>query len=155
MKQSLSIVIGLIVIAAVIFFALRFSNTGPQTAQVTPTSTPVAGSGFTQLAPSISPEVSPSPSAKAKPMSVSIDDEGFTPATVTIPVGTTVTFTNNGQALHWPASDPHPVHTGLAGFDAKKGLATGATYSFTFNKAGTFGMHDHLNASVKGTIVVK
>ncbi len=155
MKQSLSIVIGLIVIAAVVLIALRYSSTSQQVVQPTPTTTPVVGSGLTQIAPSTLPDVSPSPSTEVKAMSISIGDEGFTPSTVTIPVGTTVTFTNNGQALHWPASDPHPVHTGLAGFDAKRGLATGETYSYTFTKAGTFGMHDHLNASLKGSIVVK
>ncbi len=153
MKQSLSIVIGLIIIAVVIFFALQYSNTGQDA--VTSPSPVVTQNQSAQTVPSTLPDVSPSPSSTAKTMAISIDDQGFTPSTVTIAAGTTVVFTNNGQALHWPASDPHPIHTDLSGFDARKGLTTGESYSFTFSKTGTFGMHDHLNSSMKGTIVVK
>ncbi|MBI3251353.1 MAG: hypothetical protein HYZ62_00405, partial [Candidatus Andersenbacteria bacterium] len=68
-----------------------------------------------------------------KAATISITDTGFEPAQVTVAPGATVTFVNNGQALHWPASAPHPTHTALPGFDAKKGLATGESYSFTFD----------------------
>lgn len=159
MKNSLSIIVGIIIIAGVAWFVMRDDSGAPIV--VTPSATPTAvpsANGFIQLAPSgeptTSPSVSPSP-ATPVPVTVSITDEGFEPSTVTIPVGTKVTFVNNGQALHWPASDPHPIHTGLSGFDARKGLATGESYSFTFTKAGTFGMHDHLNFRLKGSIVVQ
>ncbi len=88
-------------------------------------------------------------------MTVSITDTGFEPSKVTIPVGTTVVFVNNGQALHWPASGVHPTHEILPGFDAKRGLATGDTYSFTFEQKGSWPMHDHLNPRTTGTIVVE
>lgn len=88
-------------------------------------------------------------------VTVSMTDTGFEPSTVTIPVGTTVVFVNNGQALHWPASDVHPTHEILPGFDAKRGLATGDTYSYTFQKKGSWGMHDHLNPRSTATVVVE
>ncbi len=87
--------------------------------------------------------------------SISMDEVGFDPSELTIPVGTTVVFLNNGQAPHWPASDPHPTHTDLSAFDAKKGLATGESFSYTFTEAGTYGIHDHLNPKAKGTIIVE
>lgn len=112
-----------------------------------------------QLVPSISPEVSTSPAASVTPAAteaaITISDIGFTPATIRVKAGTTVTFINNGQALHWPASNPHPVHTDLPGFDAKKGLATGEEYLFTFTEVGTWGYHDHLNTTFKGSVVVE
>ncbi len=112
-----------------------------------------------QLAPSVSPEVTASSIASESPAvsatTISISDTGFAPATVRVKAGTTVTFMNNGQALHWPASNPHPVHTDLPGLDAKKGLATGEDYSFTFSKVGTWGFHDNLNAQLKGSVVVE
>jgi plastocyanin len=158
MKQSYSILIGLIIIAAVVFVALQYRNTDDEEAldlSTSPTASPLSQSEFVGIAPSTTPVVSPSPAAVTNSMSVSIDDEGFTPASITIPKGTTVVFTNNGQGSHWPASDPHPTHNGLPGFDAKQPLTTGETYSFTFDKVGTFGVHDHLNASLKGTIIVQ
>lgn len=157
MKQSLSIIIGVIIIAVVAYLAFWYTNTSPQIAEISPS--PLASvqmqNEFTEVAPSTSPSSLPSTSPAATTVAVSLTDTGFEPATVTVPVGTTVVFTNNGQAAHWPASDPHPLHTGLPGFDAKKGLATGETYSFTFTKVGTFGVHDHLMSSLKGSIVVQ
>ena len=158
MKNSLSIIGGIIIIALVAWFAMRGNS--DDAIVLAPTATPTAASspaGLIQLAPTDVPAVSPSPEASVVPASVTIaiDDEGFTPATITVKAGATVTFVNNGQALHWPASNPHPIHTGLSGFDARKGLATGETYSFTFLQAGTFGFHDHLNTRITGTIVVQ
>ncbi len=86
---------------------------------------------------------------------IAITDTGFEPATSTIKAGTAVTFTNNGQGLHWPASNPHPSHTTLSGFDALRGLATGESYTYTFTKVGTWGWHDHLYTQLQGTVVVQ
>lgn len=161
MKNSLlTIVGGLIIIAAVAWIALK--DDGDDSLVSSPTPSPTATSspsGLFQLAPSDTPSVSVSPSPVATPSSgkvtVSIDDTGFTPSTITIKSGTTVTFVNNGQAMHWVASDPHPIHTGLVGLDARKGLATGETFSFKFTKPGTFGIHDHLSTTLKATILVQ
>jgi len=100
---------------------------------------------------------------------VAISDTGFEPADVTVSAGDTVTFVNNGQAPHWPASDVHPTHTSYPGsdiqkcgtaeaagiFDACKGLQTGEEYSFTFTEPGSWEYHDHLNARQGGTITVE
>lgn len=158
MKNLLSIICGIIIIVAVTWFAMR--DDSDDAIVLAPTATPtatVASGGLIQLAPTDVPDVSPSPEISAAPTvaTISIDDEAFTPVTLAVKVGTTVTFVNNGQALHWPASNPHPIHTGLSGFDAKKALATGETFSFTFTKAGTFGFHDHLNTALVGTVVVQ
>jgi plastocyanin len=86
---------------------------------------------------------------------VKISSTGFMPATITIRKNDYVQFTNTDTAKHWPASDPHPTHTGLPGFDADKGLANGENYRYQFTKVGTFGYHDHLNPALKGTVIVK
>lgn len=88
-------------------------------------------------------------------MVISMTDTGFFPSTVTVKAGTKVSFVNDGQALHWPASDPHPTHEGLAGFDAGAGVATGGVYEYMFDKAGEWGFHDHLDTNQTGKIVVE
>ncbi|MGE5392208.1 MAG: cupredoxin domain-containing protein [Candidatus Saccharibacteria bacterium] len=95
-----------------------------------------------------------SSSASAGQSVIQMTDNGFTPSTITVKQGTTVVFQNTGTAGHWPASNPHPVHTDYPGFDAKKVVQPGDSYSFTFDRIGTWGFHDHTNPSSGGTIVV-
>ncbi|HEX5429923.1 MAG TPA: cupredoxin domain-containing protein [Patescibacteria group bacterium] len=85
---------------------------------------------------------------------IDITSSGFSPANITVKSGTVVVFKNTDSKQHWPASNPHPVHTDLPGFDALHGLNQGETYQFTFSKVGTWGFHDHLNPSNGGTVTV-
>lgn len=86
---------------------------------------------------------------------VEITAGGFAPAELKVKVGTMVKFTNRDSELHQPASGVHPTHEICPGFDALKGLAKDESYSFTFNTAKTCPFHDHLNPSIKGTVVVE
>lgn len=89
----------------------------------------------------------------SSPVTVIINDEGFSPEKLTVFKGTTITWVNEGERLHWPASNFHPTHTlypekgGCIGslLDACRGLQRGETYSFKLNKLGTWPMHDHLS----------
>jgi plastocyanin len=83
---------------------------------------------------------------------VSYDSDGFSPEGITVEAGTKVTWTNNSGSDMWVASNPHPVHTDFSSFDQKK---AGDSYSFTFDKAGTYDYHNHLNSSDTGSVVVK
>lgn len=90
-----------------------------------------------------------------KTATVTITAAGVSPKTLTVAVGTTVTFVNADTISHQLASDPHPSHSGLPGFD---NTSQSASYSFTFTKSGTFGYHDHedsFNSALKGTIIVQ
>jgi plastocyanin len=86
---------------------------------------------------------------------VTYSDSGFTPASINVKVGDTVTFKNDSSKSMWVASAPHPTHTGYSEFDAKKGYASGESYMFTFTKAGTWKYHDHLNPTMTGTVIVE
>jgi plastocyanin len=88
-------------------------------------------------------------------VTITMDDAGYSPQTVTVPAGTTVTFVNNGQTPRWPASDNHPVHEILPDFDAGRGLMTGETYSYTFTEPGRWPFHDHLQPTLAGAVVVE
>jgi plastocyanin len=94
-------------------------------------------------------------STQAETKTVTYTDSGYSPASITIKVGDSVTFKNQSSSDVRTASNPHPIHTGLKGFDAGRGYAPGEDYTFTFTKVGTFGYHNHLNPSDGGTIIVQ
>lgn len=87
-------------------------------------------------------------------ITVTINEGFFRPEKVTIKKGTKVFFNNATQKPHQPASDDHPTHQKYPGFDPKKEIPPAESWSFTFNNVGTWGYHDHLTPTAKGTIVV-
>lgn len=86
---------------------------------------------------------------------VTYTNAGFSPTVLRVKKGTPVTFRNESSTNLWVASDPHPSHTGLPGFDSDDGIGQGETFTFTFVRLGTFGYHNHLNQADKATIVVE
>jgi amicyanin len=95
----------------------------------------------------------PAPSPTTHPNTVTIGGAignfTFEPATLTVKVGTTVTWVNNTQVPHTATSDPGSAVQWDSGF-----LSPGGTYSFTFTKAGTFTYHCTVHSYMHGTIVV-
>jgi len=86
---------------------------------------------------------------------VTITAAGVSPKTLTVTAGTVVTFVNTDTISHQIASDPHPAHGGLSGFD---NTSSSQSYAFTFTKKGSFSYHDHQdssNSAMKGTIIVQ
>jgi plastocyanin len=100
---------------------------------------------------------------------IMIFEAGYSPKTITINKGESVTFTNEHTRGSWPASDLHPTHRNYPGsninkcgsnseediFDACKSLGKGESYTFTFNEVGTWDYHDHMKSSFTGTIIVE
>lgn len=82
------------------------------------------------------------------------EDGRFMPPAVKIKKGDTMTWINKSKSPSWPASGIHPTHQLYAGFDAKHGITPNESFSFTFNKTGTWSYHDHLNARNTGIIEV-
>lgn len=99
--------------------------------------------------PPVSPAPEPAPESGPKTHIVSIESNGFNPKLINISVGDKVVWVNNNSKLHWPASDPHPTHTGLPDFDPFADLLPGETFSYTFTNAGAFSYHDHTQAVVE------
>lgn len=80
--------------------------------------------------------------------------QGFAPSELTVTVGETVTFrTENGKPF-WPASDLHPSHLVYSDFDPKQPVPPTESWSFTFDRAGSWRFHDHLAPYFTGTITV-
>jgi plastocyanin len=90
----------------------------------------------------------------AEDVVVNIIESDFIPPRLLVSKGTKVTWTNKGTKPHRIASNPHPEHTGLAGLDSKEPIGPGASYSYTFNEAGTFDYHDHFKPTLNGTVEV-
>jgi plastocyanin len=87
--------------------------------------------------------------ASAGPVSgnqVNIDDFAFVPLTLTVAVGTTVTWTNHDE-------EPHTVAAGDGSFRSP-GMGTGATFSHTFSTAGKFDYICSIHPMMHGTVVV-
>lgn len=99
----------------------------------------------------------------SKEVTVNITAAGFSPATMQINKGDTVTWINKGAPPSQPASAFHPTHTvypesggcTASKFDACKGLSAGEKFSFTFNQIGTWAYHDHLQPGLTGKVIVK
>lgn len=86
---------------------------------------------------------------------VSMTSGGFSPSSITVKAGTTVTFVNNDTIAHWPASNPHPTHTTLSAFDSKGKVMPGESYSHTFTDVGTWKYHCHLRPGSTGEVIVE
>lgn len=85
---------------------------------------------------------------------VTYTDDGFTPASITVGLGDQVTFINQSSMSMQVASDDHPVHDDLPGFDSLRGIEPGQSYTFTFETTGTWGYHNHLVPNDTGEVVV-
>jgi plastocyanin len=87
------------------------------------------------------------PPAGAQTVAVGIAGFKFNPATLTIPVGTTVTWTNSDTAPHTATSDSNAWTTPM--------IQTGQSASITFTQAGTFPYHCSVHPNMKATIIVQ
>jgi plastocyanin len=85
---------------------------------------------------------------------ITYSDDGFSPATLTVKAGTTITIKNtSGMELQF-SSDDHPTHTKNPEMN-ETAISSGQTQSLTMNKKGTWGYHNHLSSGDTGTIVVE
>ena len=94
------------------------------------------------------------PTAPVMHADIVLTDGGFTPATITLRKGGTVTFSTNVARPFWPASNDHPTHLIYPAFDPKQPVAANSTWSFTFVRVGDWGFHDHLRSYFTGDIHV-
>jgi len=88
------------------------------------------------------------PSHATGNVAVSISGFAFHPATITVVIGVnnTVTWTNDDSTTHTVTSDSSLFGSG--------DLAQHATYTHTFDQAGTYGYHCSIHPTMKGTVHV-
>jgi len=79
---------------------------------------------------------------------VKIDNFSFSPATITVPVGTTVRWTNADDIPHTVVSDDKTTFK-------SKALDTDEQFTYTFTKPGTYSYFCSIHPKMTGTIVVQ
>jgi plastocyanin len=83
------------------------------------------------------------------PVEVKIDNFSFGPAALTVPVGTTVTWTNRDDIPHTVVSSDDPK------IFKSKVLDTDEKFSFTFSKAGTYPYFCSIHPKMTGKVIVQ
>jgi plastocyanin len=79
---------------------------------------------------------------------VTIDNFTFTPASLTVKAGTTVTWTNHDDI-------PHGIAASDNAFKKSKALDTDDSFSFTFTTPGSYKYFCYLHPHMVGTVVVE
>jgi plastocyanin len=94
---------------------------------------------------------SPSVKANDQPstanVAIKIDNFIFGPQAITVPVGTTVTWTNSDDIPHTAVSTD--------GVFKSKVMDTDEKFSYTFAKAGTYSYYCSVHPKMTGQVVVK
>jgi plastocyanin len=94
-----------------------------------------------------SSRVSASDQPSAANVAVKIDNFVFGPQAITVPVGTTVTWTNSDDIPHTAVSTD--------GVFKSKVMDTDEKFSYTFTKAGTYSYYCSVHPKMTGQVVVK
>ena len=88
----------------------------------------------------------PTAGAQGKTTTVSIKNFAFNPANATVAPGTTVTWVNNDQTAHTVTANNGAFDSGT--------LQPGKSYSFKFDKAGTYAYHCNIHPYMTATVTV-
>jgi plastocyanin len=113
-------------------------------AATTPTASPPKPTATTT--PKATSTSAPGGSPAASANAVDIQNFAFSPDTLSIPAGTTVTWTNLDSATHTVTADDGAFDSG--------NLPTSQTYSFTFDTPGTYTYHCSIHTYMTATITV-
>jgi plastocyanin len=166
MSRNTTIAIVIVIVLALGYYV--YVNSGGSRAPQADTTSSAAQTSSNQIA--LPPTTTTTNATTAKTVTVHYTSTGFSPSVVTINKGDTVTFVADPNSDEmWIASDPHPTHQGYDGTTKSEHCASdytgpapfdecssaGTSFSFTFEKTGTWGYHNHGNSSDKGTVIVQ
>ena len=146
MNKTVVIIAAVIVIGVIVY--LLAGNTSNQQYGSNPyvttqpsqtTTTPTAYPSY--------PTVSVQSTVATKSYSIDISNFAFNPASLSLKVGDSVTWTNKDSASHTVTSD--------SGSElGSNALSNGQSYSHTFNTPGTYSYHCTIHPMMTGTISV-
>jgi plastocyanin len=114
-----------------------------------PSSTTITGAATTTVTTASAPGQTPTTvnTGTFQPSAVTLEIKswGFNPNTVTLLKGSTATWTNKDSVTH--------TVTSAGNFDSGD-IAAGASWTYTFNKAGTFEYSCKYHSSMTGKVVI-
>jgi len=142
-KALIALVVLVIVIAGAAFWLMRKD---PNATESTNTTKPTSSES--------TPTDTTTTPGEASQKTITYSDSGYSPSTITVKTGDTIVIKNTSSHSMMFDSDPHPVHTINPELNVDT-VAPGESRTFVVDTKGTFGYHNHLNASQKGTIIVE
>ncbi len=159
MKNTIIAIIVIVVVGIVAYFLFFKTGSTPYpvtnptyTYTQTETNTPVATTTVPDnsnppatVIATTTVTVTPTPAPLVA--SVNIKDFAYIPSTLTVKVGTKVTWTNNDSAPHTVTSDTNALLNSST-------LNSGQSYSYTFTTAGTTNYHCSIHPMMTGSVVV-
>jgi len=164
MNKSIILVLVIIIVAVLIYTFWGQNAEAPVENNM-----PVTGSGVPETAVETVTPAQTTAAPQVASVTVTYSDSGFASNSVEIKIGDSVSFANKSTQKMWVGSAMHPTHAVYSGtnltehcpdadnndFDQCVGSDLGTSWSFTFNKAGTWRYHNHMNTSHFGTVIVK
>ena len=124
----------LVVILALMLSAIGCGgNSSPSSPSVTPSPTPTQGSEASSVVIPVGAE--------------SLGNAAYSPDSLSIAVGSTVTWRNTDSVAHTTTSNGNAFDSGS--------VRAGGQFSFTFQNAGTFAYHCTIHPGMIGTVVVR
>jgi len=87
------------------------------------------------------------PPPASQPNTVVMSNIAFSPASITVTAGTTITWQNNDSINHTSTSDNGAWDTGM--------IAPGQSGRTVFNTPGTYTYHCTVHAMMTGTVIVR
>lgn len=151
-SQAVTIIVIVAVIILVIIGVLVYMNFGSTyTAPTTTNNNPSPSSNnpiVINAPPMPSTPSANNPPSSSQTYNVDIANFAFSPATLTISKGDTVTWTNKDSTAHTVTTD--------SGNELDSGsLSNGKTYSHTFDSTGTYNYHCQFHPMMKASIIVQ
>lgn len=143
--MNTKIALGVLTVFVIVSAYLLLNNTSTQQSTAQPTTQPIP----TQTIATPTPEAT-----QANETIVEVTDEGFLPASLTIKKGTKIVWINRTDNPVTVNSDPHPIHTLYSKLNLGS-FITSKTVQLIFDEPGTYKYHNHLEASMTGTIIVE
>ena len=97
--------------------------------------------------PVAAPPAAPAPGATPTNESITINNNSFAPSTITVNVGSTITWSNGDTVTHTVTADDQSFTSGL--------LKKATSWSHTFATAGTFTYFCEIHPGMTGTVIAR